>query len=90
MILIMYSRSGFWNVNSHLRKTLGPAEIYRNKLEQCVADGTLDDEDVKNLLRLRVLLCVPQEVVDSAHAEICGRIFSKVYLPVAVNCLKLS
>ncbi|KAG0587880.1 hypothetical protein KC19_2G198400 [Ceratodon purpureus] len=52
-------------------------EIYRNKLEQCVADGKLDDEDVKNLLRLRVLLCIPQEIVDAAHAEICGRIFSK-------------
>ncbi|XP_024401478.1 protein TIC110, chloroplastic [Physcomitrium patens] len=53
-------------------------EIYRNKLEQCVADGKLDDEDVKNLLRLRVFLCIPQDIVDSAHAQICGRIFTKV------------
>jgi len=52
-------------------------EIYRSKLEQCVADGLLDDEDFQNLLRLRVLLCIPQEVVDSAHADICGRIFTK-------------
>lgn len=64
------------------------AEIYRNKLEQCVADGTLDDEDVKNLVRLRVLLCIPQDVVDSAHAEICGRIFTKVLLlPVVCICV---
>lgn len=44
-----------------------------------MADGTLDDEDVKALLRLRVLLCIGQETVDSAHADICGRLFTKVY-----------
>lgn len=63
-----------------IRGTPGCAEIYRNKLEQCVADGKLDDEDVKNLLRLRVFLCIPQEIVDNAHAEICGRIFTKVFI----------
>lgn len=56
------------------------AEIYRQKLEQCVADGSLDDEDVKALLRLRVLLCIPQDTVDNAHADICGRLFTKVFL----------
>lgn len=61
------------------RINVGVAEIYRQKLEQCVADGTLDDEDVKALLRLRVLLCIAQETVDRAHAEICGRLFTKVY-----------
>lgn len=58
------------------------ADIYRSKLEQCVADGLLDDGDFQNLLRLRVLLCIPQEVVDIAHADICGRIFTKVLAPV--------
>ncbi|EFJ20681.1 hypothetical protein SELMODRAFT_443745 [Selaginella moellendorffii] len=53
-------------------------EIYRQKLEQCVADGSLSDEDISALLRLRVLLCIPQETVETAHADICGRIFAKV------------
>ena len=66
---------------------LNCAEIYRNKLEQCVADGKLNDEDVKTLLRLRVLLCIPQEIVDAAHAEICGRIFAKVLVCVWCSCI---
>jgi hypothetical protein len=57
----------------------GFTDIYRQKLEQCVADGSLNDEDVSVLLRLRVLLCIPQETVDSAHADICGRLFTKVF-----------
>lgn len=52
--------------------------IYRQKLEQCVKDKTLSDDDVSALLRLRVFLCIPQSVVDAAHTEICGRIFTKV------------
>ncbi|KAJ7564728.1 hypothetical protein O6H91_02G030900 [Diphasiastrum complanatum] len=53
-------------------------EIYRQKLEQCVADGSLSDEDVSALLRLRILLCIPQETINAAHTDICGRIFAKV------------
>eukprot|EP00246_Nothoceros_aenigmaticus_P015866 TRINITY_DN6866_c0_g1_i2.p1 TRINITY_DN6866_c0_g1~~TRINITY_DN6866_c0_g1_i2.p1 ORF type:complete len:552 (-),score=138.22 TRINITY_DN6866_c0_g1_i2:271-1926(-) len=53
-------------------------EIYRQKLEQCISDGKLTDEDMTALLRLRVLLCIPQETVDAAHASICGRLFTKV------------
>eukprot|EP00271_Cylindrocystis_brebissonii_P002637 TRINITY_DN13403_c0_g1_i1.p1 TRINITY_DN13403_c0_g1~~TRINITY_DN13403_c0_g1_i1.p1 ORF type:complete len:1135 (-),score=312.95 TRINITY_DN13403_c0_g1_i1:1036-4398(-) len=53
-------------------------DIYRKKLEQCLADNSLSDEDVKALQRLRVLLCVPQAVVDKASAEICGKMFTKV------------
>ncbi|RYR46825.1 hypothetical protein Ahy_A07g032664 isoform A [Arachis hypogaea] len=53
-------------------------EIYRQKLQQCVADGELSEEDVKALLRLRVMLCVPQQIVEAAHADICGSLFQKV------------
>lgn len=53
-------------------------EIYRQKLQQCVADGGLSSEDVSGLLRLRVMLCIPQETVDAAHADVCGRLFEKV------------
>ena len=53
-------------------------EIYRQKLQQCLADGELSEEDVKALLRVRVMLCVPQKVVEAAHAEICGSLFEKV------------
>lgn len=53
-------------------------EIYYQKLQQSVADGELSDEDAAVLLRLRVMLCIPQETVDKAKADICGRIFEKV------------
>ncbi|MCH93823.1 protein TIC110 chloroplastic-like [Trifolium medium] len=52
-------------------------EIYRQKLQQCVADGELNDEDVAALLKLRVMLCVPQQTVEAAHADICGSLFEK-------------
>lgn len=53
-------------------------EIYRQKLQQCLADGELSEEDVKALLRVRVNLCVPQRIVEAAHADICGSLFEKV------------
>lgn len=53
-------------------------EIYRQKLQQCVAKGELSEEDVSSLLRLRVLLCISHQVVDAAHADICGQLFEKV------------
>ncbi|KAI3994230.1 hypothetical protein MKX01_012487 [Papaver californicum] len=53
-------------------------EIYRQKLQQSVADGELNAADVAALLRLRVLLCVPQKTVEAAHADICGSLFEKV------------
>lgn len=53
-------------------------EIYRQKLQQSVSKGELSEEDVAALLRIRVLLCIPQETVDKAHADICGRLFEKV------------
>ncbi|XP_059429529.1 protein TIC110, chloroplastic [Corylus avellana] len=52
-------------------------EIYRQKLEQCVADGELDENDVSALLRLRVMLCIPQQIVEAAHSDICGSLFEK-------------
>ncbi|XP_026418125.1 protein TIC110, chloroplastic-like [Papaver somniferum] len=53
-------------------------EIYRQKLQQSVADGELEEAHVAALLRLRVLLCIPQKTVEEAHAEICGSLFKKV------------
>ncbi|KAK8964807.1 hypothetical protein KSP40_PGU014691 [Platanthera guangdongensis] len=53
-------------------------EIYRQKLQQSVTAGELSEEAVASLLRIRVLLCIPQGTVDAAHADICGRIFVKV------------
>ncbi|KAJ4963582.1 hypothetical protein NE237_023521 [Protea cynaroides] len=53
-------------------------EIYRQKLQQSVADGELSEEDVAALLRLRVMLCIPQSTVEAAHADICGSLFEKV------------
>ncbi|KAJ4966622.1 hypothetical protein NE237_018471 [Protea cynaroides] len=53
-------------------------EIYRQKLQQSVADGELKEEDVAMLLRLRVMLCIPQSTVEAAHADICGSLFEKV------------
>ncbi|KAJ6745169.1 PROTEIN TIC110 CHLOROPLASTIC [Salix purpurea] len=52
-------------------------EIYRQKLQQCAADGVLSDEDVKALTRLRVMLCIPQHTIDAVHYDICGSLFEK-------------
>ncbi|KAL5974558.1 hypothetical protein ACLOJK_031228 [Asimina triloba] len=54
------------------------AEIYRQKLQQRVADGELSDEDAAILLRLRVMLCISQDSVEAAHADICGQLFEKI------------
>jgi len=53
-------------------------EIYRQKLQQLVANGELGEEDAAALLRLRVMLCIPQHTVEAAHSDICGRLFGKV------------
>ncbi|TKY56580.1 TIC110 protein [Spatholobus suberectus] len=53
-------------------------EIYRQKLQKCVADGELNEEDVAALLRLRVMLCIPQQTVEAAHSDICGSLFEKI------------
>ncbi|KAF5186744.1 hypothetical protein FRX31_023661 [Thalictrum thalictroides] len=53
-------------------------DIYHQKLQQAVAKGELSEEDSSALLRLRVLLCIPQKTVEAAHADICGSLFEKV------------
>lgn len=40
--------------------------------------GELSDEDVKALERIQILLCIPKETVEAAHADICGSLFEKV------------
>ncbi|KAH7443067.1 hypothetical protein KP509_02G017700 [Ceratopteris richardii] len=52
-------------------------EIYKQKLQQCLSDGVLSDDDAKALRRLHVLLCLPQEAIDAAHEAICGRLLEK-------------
>ncbi|KAF6152633.1 hypothetical protein GIB67_008070 [Kingdonia uniflora] len=52
-------------------------EIYRQKLQQSVTTGELSEKDVSSLLRLRVLLCIPQKTVEASHADICGSLFEK-------------
>ncbi|RLN18203.1 hypothetical protein C2845_PM02G10690 [Panicum miliaceum] len=53
-------------------------EIYRQKLQQFVADGELSKEEVEALMAFQVRLCIPQETVDAAHTEFCGQLFEKV------------
>ncbi|KAF9594954.1 hypothetical protein IFM89_035524 [Coptis chinensis] len=53
-------------------------DIYQQKLKQLVAKGELSEEDVSALLRLRVMLCIPQKTVETAHSDICGSLFEKV------------
>lgn len=60
-------------------------EIYRQKLQLLVTDGELSDEDMKALERLQVMLCVPKQTVEAAHADICGSLFEKV-VKEAIAC----
>uniref|UniRef100_A0A0D9XKZ3 Uncharacterized protein n=1 Tax=Leersia perrieri TaxID=77586 RepID=A0A0D9XKZ3_9ORYZ len=53
-------------------------DIYRQKLQQFVADGELNKDEVEALMAFQVRLCIPQETVDAVHSEICGRLFEKV------------
>ncbi|RAL43348.1 unnamed protein product [Cuscuta campestris] len=53
-------------------------EIYRQKLQQAISDGELSDEDVNSLERLQIMLCIPKQTVETAHAEICGVLFENV------------
>ncbi|PWZ40478.1 putative ADP-ribosylation factor GTPase-activating protein AGD14 [Zea mays] len=57
---------------------LQTSEIYRQKLQQFVADGELSKKEVEALMAFQVHLCIPQETVDAAHTEICGQLFEKV------------
>ncbi|EAY79032.1 hypothetical protein OsI_34142 [Oryza sativa Indica Group] len=53
-------------------------DIYRQKLQQFVADGELNKDEVEALMAFQVRLCIPQETVDAVHSEICGKLFEKV------------
>ncbi|XP_045824097.1 protein TIC110, chloroplastic-like [Trifolium pratense] len=55
-------------------------EIYRQKLQHLVTDGELSEEGAAALLRLRVMLCIPQNTVEAAHLDICGSLFGKVVM----------
>ncbi|KAK3247525.1 hypothetical protein CYMTET_42978 [Cymbomonas tetramitiformis] len=51
------------------------ASFYEDKLGEFLEKKRLSEEDVAELLRLRVLLCVPEATVKKAHTERCGAIF---------------
>ncbi|XP_044398580.1 protein TIC110, chloroplastic [Triticum aestivum] len=53
-------------------------DIYRQKLQQFVADGELSKDETEALMAFQVRLCIPQETVDAAHTDICGQLFEKV------------
>ena len=50
-------------------------ENYRTKMEQVMEKKKLTDEDVEALSRVRRLLCVPKDVVDTCTREICGAVY---------------
>jgi len=53
------------------------SDIYKQKLEALLEKKALTDEDMEVLLRLRVLLCIPEATVTAAHRERCGVIFKE-------------
>lgn len=52
-----------------------------------MADGELDEQDVAALLKLRVMLCIPQQTVEAAHSDICGSLFEKVTIYSSFRCV---
>jgi hypothetical protein len=50
-------------------------DIYRQKIENVSATGSVSEEDSSALLRLRVLLCIPKKVVRDASLDILGKVF---------------
>ncbi|KAK3037822.1 hypothetical protein RJ639_031863 [Escallonia herrerae] len=53
-------------------------DIYRQKLQQAVSNGELSEEDVKASERLQIMLCIPKQTVEAAHADICEAIAAGV------------
>lgn len=51
--------------------------IYRQKLSSFLEKTRISDDDDAELVRLQKLLCVPNEVRNTIHKELCGDIFSK-------------
>tara|TARA_B110000977_G_scaffold141755_1_gene179836 strand:+ start:25709 stop:28657 length:2949 start_codon:yes stop_codon:yes gene_type:complete len=61
-------------------------ENYRTKMEQVMEKKSLTDEDVEALSRVRRLLCVPKDVVDTCTREICGAVYkSQVQAALSVG-----
>ncbi|KAI8112260.1 hypothetical protein M9434_003584 [Picochlorum sp. BPE23] len=51
--------------------------LYRQKLSSFLEKSHITDEEDAELTRLQKLLCVPNEVRNSIHKELCGEIFGK-------------
>eukprot|EP00889_Picochlorum_renovo_P000843 jgi/Picre1/27873/NNA_000836.t1 len=51
--------------------------LYRQKLSSFLEKSHITDEEDAELARLQKLLCVPNEVRNSIHKELCGEIFGK-------------
>ena len=51
--------------------------LYRQKLSSFLEKKSITDAEEAELARLQKLLCVPNDVRDAIHKELCGDIFSK-------------
>ena len=51
--------------------------LYRQKLSSFLDKKSITDAEDAELARLQKLLCVPNDVRDAIHKELCGDIFSK-------------
>jgi len=51
--------------------------LYRQKLSSFLEKSHITNEEDAELARLQKILCVPNEVRNSIHKELCGEIFSK-------------
>ena len=52
--------------------------LYRQKLSSFLDKKSITDAEDAELARLQKLLCVPNDVRDAIHKELCGDIFSKI------------
>ena len=49
--------------------------LYRQKLTALLEKKSLTDDDAEELARLQRMLCVPNEVKEAMHLELCGAIY---------------
>ncbi|KAL2330549.1 hypothetical protein Fmac_018130 [Flemingia macrophylla] len=56
---------------------LGKQEAESISLNKCVVNGEINDEDDTALLRLCVMLSIPQPIVEAAYSDICDSFFEK-------------
>ena len=52
--------------------------IYRDRLTKSLEDEKIDEEDFEQLTRIRLLLCIQDDVINKARLELCGEIYRKL------------